>query len=288
MDFERFGRWQLYSILRSCAVLAVATFSTFLFIAASLIVAFIMPLPRHWEDLRFVLGLSSGVLLNVGLWFCIAVVVVVLRKRKLNRVMQVFQVDFRSSFFGQRYQTQVTVDGMEVNVLLQQGPMLTLTIPVTTHVRLSVRNLSANQPVTWEQLQIQSSDAQWLKQWSALTTVHEIVLKLVTLGSTYEVRTISFTPESLQLQLYRFPLQTLTSTHAELLVKGLVILAKAAAATPAPATPVEQNSLERFANNTIYRPGKSALWVLLIVFVIILLAAIPAGFLVVAAFLFSR
>ncbi|MBI4407621.1 MAG: hypothetical protein HY565_03935 [Candidatus Kerfeldbacteria bacterium] len=262
-DYKRLVHWQLAGLGWSCLITVLATVSTGLAVIIGIVVAMFVPLPADLDDWRFVGGLIVGVLLNCLLLVAIAVVVVVMRQRKLNTILQVFNANFRSSFLGQRQQTEITVEGMPVNVLLQKGPMLTLSIPVHTGVKAGLRNLVYGQLPTWEQLTVQSSDAVWLEQWSKPAQTRHHLLQLLQLQSQYEVRTVTVLPELLTVQLYRFPLSTLTADAAQQLVTATVALAKAAQAVTPSRTPVQMTALDKTAVIAMQNPSRLVGWVLL-------------------------
>lgn len=287
MDIQRFGRWQLNGLLRGCAIQLVATIVVFSTITICIAFFYLIPVPRSWEDLRFVLGLSSGVILTIMISWMVLLLFTLWRRQKLNQLFSPYHAKFSIRFLGQRFQSKFIVAGRTVTVVLQRGPMLSITADVATQTRLSLRNGELMELNNWEQLKQTAADPKWLKQWSDQPEVHQTVLRILSLGSPHEVRTLWFTPEKVWLQLYRFPMRTLTSPMVTEMVKQFATLLEAARSVSATDQPQEQNALERFADSTIDQPNKAAWLVVVGIMIIIAVLLIPVLGLVLLANLVS-
>lgn len=287
-DLQRFGHWQLNGILRSCLITAVVAISMLFCIALAMVVAFLIPLPQAWDDWRGLIGFITGTLLNVFLALVTMVIVVVLRRKKLNTIFSVFNPKFKTSFLGQRYQTEVMVDGITMNVLLQQGPMLTISTPIETRVRATYGNKVFGQELTWEQLQHSSSDPNWITQFAEASPTRQAIITALTLQSAYEVRSLTILPNMIMLRLYRFPLTTLTSDMARQLLQSFVAVVQAAQSTPTTSQPMVDSKLERLNDIAIHQPYKIMIWVFVGVGLILFLSAMMVALLVVAAVVLSQ
>lgn len=247
---QRFATWQLSTIARSCLVMVAAVVSMGVVLLVAIILAYLVPLPRSWDDLRFVVGLIVGVSIYVILWCSAGLLVVLARRRRLNAVISQFHVQFQSSMIGQRNQASVMIDGIEINVLIQKGPMLTLSVPIQSGVRAVINDLS----------KLQSSDQHWIQQWLEQTQVKDQIKQLLTVGSESEVRSILITPQTMMFRIYRFPLSSLTADTTQALVHNFVAIARAARQLPPSSTPVEVSPLDQLNDVAIYQPQKMILW----------------------------
>ncbi len=262
-DIARVTKWQFTGLMRSCLLQLTAIFSMACCLLITVGLAYLLPFPRAWDDWRFIIGFISGVVCNLILWLVVANVVIFLRKRKLNTLFGQLQGTVQSYFFGQHYQAEIQVSNFPVHILLQKGPMLTLTIPLVTQVRATIQNKHSKPLTTLAELATNSSDPQWLQDWMHLDQQPEQIMRVLTLGSSNEIRTVMITPEALLLRLYRFPLNQFTPETMRQLVEDFVAIAKAAQMIPHTQHPVETNALERMNSAMTRRAGKIMFWTIL-------------------------
>jgi hypothetical protein len=247
-------------------VISIVTAVVFIcIVGAGFVVTYLAPVP---EDMRLFIFLGVFVL-AVGLLTVVVAGWAVWQLRQRQKLLDAIFVPLglKGSAYltsGRQYHTDRNrpgnIGGRQVDVYFYRGPALDIFIAASLRTRMGVGMTSGlgraaagalnRSPLVMDDpsmrgLVFYPSDERWGRELLADEAVRTSIVRLMAPGSSFEVRTLLFQPESVELKLNQVPLGSLTAENVRGWISDLIELAQAAESV-SPAEKVEVVSdLER-------------------------------------------
>ncbi len=247
---------------RSLVVQIIVGVVALCILPAIILVSMLMPLPPALEEYRPILW-AFGFVAFLGLFTVVAVGWMLWGKRQ--RASQFDEAFATLGLSGSNYmlngrQYHGQVDGRKVDIYFSRGPILDIYVASPLHTRMGVGlpstlGSAASNMLNRPQLQtghpelapyvFYPVDERWGRDLLDDPQARSAILRLMETPASFEIRTLFFEPEAIQIKANHISPNRITAETARQWINDLLLLAELAERLPAPTVAAQGSSLAR-------------------------------------------